>query len=370
MELNRDDHHRNHLGGNDLSGHDLSGVDLPYDALLLVSFGGPEGPDDVIPFLENVLRGRNVPRSRLLEVADHYQHFGGVSPLNAQNRALIAALEQELAQHGPRLPIYFGNRNWQPYLTDTLRQMAADGIRRSLAFFTSAFSSYSGCRQYRENIEAARAEVGANAPEVHKLRAFHNHPGYIEAVSAQVAVALAQVPADRRQRLRVYFTAHSIPLGMATTCNYESQLREASRVVAESLQIADWKLAYQSRSGPPQQPWLEPDIGDLVKADHAESPLAAIVVVPIGFVSDHIEVLYDLDDVVQHVCVERDIAYFRSVTASTHPRYVRMVRELIEERITPGSPRPTLGTLGPTPDVCPIDCCRYEPARPGPPGRP
>ncbi len=222
-----------------------------YDAILLVSFGGPEGPDDVMPFLENVLRGRNVPRERMLEVAEHYQHFGGVSPINAQNRALIAALEEELRRSGPHLPIYWGNRNWHPYLTDTLREMKADGIQHALAFFTSAFSSYSGCRQYREDIIRAREAVGEGAPTVDKLRVFFNHPGYIETMVECTRQALDKIPADRRRAARVLFTAHSIPQGMADNCRYVAQLTESCRLVAESLGLETWKLVYQSRSGPP-----------------------------------------------------------------------------------------------------------------------
>src|SRR5215213_4629818 len=232
----------------------------PYDALLIVSFGGPDGPDDVLPFLENVLRGRNVPRERMLEVAEHYYEFGGRSPINDQNRALIAALEKELATHGPHLPIYWGNRNWRPLLTDTLRQMSADGVRRALGFVTSAFSSYSSCRQYQENIAAAQAEVGPAAPQIDKLRAFFNHPGFIEPMIENSRAALEKIPADRTDSAELIFTAHSIPQAMATNCRYEEQLREASRLVAEGAGRNTWTLTYQSRSGPPQQPWLEPDV--------------------------------------------------------------------------------------------------------------
>src|SRR4051794_28976667 len=267
----------------------------PYDALLIVSFGGPDGPDDVLPFLENVLRGRNVPRERLLEVAQHYYEFGGRSPINDQNRALIAALEKELAVHGPHLPIYWGNRNWRPLLTDTIRQMSADGVRRALAFVTSAYSSYSSCRQYRENIAAAQAEVGASAPQIDKLRVFFNHPGFIEPMIENVRAALNKIPADRRNNVELIFTAHSIPLAMAANCRYEEQLREASQLVAEGVDHLNWTLVYQSRSGPSQQPWLEPDVGDFIEARHRKSPICDAVIVPIGFISDHLEVLFDLD---------------------------------------------------------------------------
>jgi ferrochelatase len=327
-----------------------------YDALLVVSFGGPEGPDEVVPFLENVLRGKNVPRERMLAVAEHYQQFGGVSPINAQNRALIAALEKELATHGPRLPIYFGNRNWKPLLPDTLRQMAADGVRHAAAFFTSAYSSYSGCRQYRENIAAAQAEVGAAAPQVDKLRVFFNHPGFIQPTTERVAAAFARIPTERREAAGLVFTAHSIPLAMAHGCRYEAQLREASRLVAAGVGRNKWELVYQSRSGPPNQLWLEPDIGEWLEKAHAAG-MRDVVVAPIGFISDHLEVVYDLDFEARRRCEELGLNMERAATVGTHPRFVRMIRELLVERMTPGSERPALGEFGPSHEVCPIDCC-------------
>lgn len=336
-----------------------------YDAVLLVSFGGPDGPNDVLPFLENVLRGKNVPRQRMLEVADHYQHLGGKSPINDQNRALIAALERELGEHGPRLPIYWGNRNWHPLLPDTLRQMKADGVRHALAFFTSAYSSYSGCRQYRENIAVAQSEVGPGVPEIHKLRVYFNHPGFIEPMIELTRSALAQLPPERQSKSLLLFSAHSIPLAMSENCRYENQLLETSRLVAEGLGrgSAGWKLVYQSRSGPPSQPWLEPDIGDYLRERHASDDLSDVVVVPIGFISDHMEVLYDLDTEAKGVCDSLGIRMVRVPTVGTHPRFVTMIRELILERMTPAQARPALGTMGPSHDVCPIDCCLYPTSR-------
>jgi ferrochelatase len=339
-----------------------------YDALLVVSFGGPNGREDVLPFLENVLRGRNVSRERMLEVAEHYYHFGGVSPINEQNRRLIAAIERELAEHGLHLRVYWGNRNWHPLLPDTLRRMAADGVRRALAFVTSGFSSYSGCRQYRENIAAAQDEVGPTAPVVDKLRVFFNHPGLIEPMTELTRSALDQVPIERRSQALLVFTAHSIPLVMARGCRYEEQLRESCRLIAEgandSLSLREragvrenWHLVYQSRSGPPHQPWLEPDINDFIKQRHATSPLTDVVVVPIGFISDHMEVLYDLDTETRQLCEKLGINLIRAATVGTHPRFVRMIRELIEERMAAAAQRPALGTLGPSHDVCPNDCC-------------
>jgi ferrochelatase len=331
----------------------------------VVSFGGPDGPDDVLPFLENVLRGRNVPRERMLEVAEHYHHFGGRSPINDQNRALIAALEKELAAHGPHLPIYWGNRNWHPLLPDTLRQMANDGVKRALAFFTSAYSSYSGCRQYRENVAAAQAEVGLSAPSVDKLRVYFNHPGFIEPMIERLRDALEQIPAERRCDAELVFTAHSIPQSMAAGCRYEEQLRESSRLVAKGVGRESWNLVYQSRSGPPQQPWLEPDICDFISDMHASCPrIQDIVVVPIGFISDHLEVIFDLDTEARALCEDLGINMVRAGTVGAHPRFIRMIRELIEERMDDSRERLSLGLLGPNHDVCPVDCCVYTPNRP------
>jgi ferrochelatase len=327
-----------------------------YDAILLVSFGGPEKPDDVLPFLENVLRGKPVPRERLLEVAEHYQHFGGRSPINDQNRALIAALETELRAHGISLPVYWGNRNWHPLLADTLSRMKSDGVQRALGFFTSAYSSYSGCRQYREDIAAAQRLVGEGAPQVDKIRAFYNHPGFIEAVTSHAAEALAQVPTEHRSSARLLFTAHSIPMTMAATSRYVEQLEEASRLVAEALAHPNHRLAYQSRSGSPSQPWLAPDILEVIEEEHS-CGAKDLVLVPIGFVSDHIEIVFDLDTQARERCRELGVSYQRARTAGTHPRFVSMIRELIVERITASPFRPALGCYGPSHDVCPVDCC-------------
>jgi len=337
---------------------------MEYDAFLLVSFGGPERREDVLPFLENVLRGRNVPRERMLEVAEHYYHFGGVSPINAQNRALVAALNDEFAAAGLKLPLYWGNRNWHPLLPDTLAQMKTAGVRRAIAFFTSAFSSYSGCRQYRENIAAAQQAVGDRAPQVDKLRSFFNHPGFIEPMIERTREALNQIPAERRQAAHLIFTAHSIPLAMANNCQYETQFREASRLVAAGLGHANWRLAYQSRSGPPSQPWLGPDVGEAL-AELASDKATDVVVIPIGFISDHMEILYDLDEEARLKAAELGLNFVRGGTVGTHPRFVRMIRELVEERMSPGSPRLVLGELGPSHDICPVDCCLSGmPARP------
>jgi protoporphyrin/coproporphyrin ferrochelatase len=300
-----------------------------FDALLIVSFGGPERREDVIPFLENVLRGRNVPRERLLAVASHYYHFEGRSPINDQNRALIAALREVVD-----IPIYWGNRNWHPLLADTVRQMREDGVRHAIAFSTSAFGSYSGCRQYLEDIQRARIEVGENAPEIVKIPPFFEHPLFLEAMTDRVRLALAELP-----HARLVFTAHSVPVSMAESSPYAQQLEAASRRVAEMVGVRQWKLVYQSRSGPPTQPWLGPDISDYLR----ESP-SDTVIAPIGFLSDHMEVIYDLDTEARAVCEELGVRMVRAGTVGTHPAIIRMIAELIE-RI----PAPCAATCCPAP---------------------
>ena len=330
---------------------------MNYDAILVTSFGGPERPDDVMPFLENVLRGKNVPRERMLEVAEHYYHFGGKSPINDQNRQLIAALEAELARHGPCLPIYWGNRNWHPMLTDTLCQMKADGVHRALAFVTSAYSSYSSCRQYREDIARAQEATGEGAPVVDKIRAFHNHPGFVEAVVDRLQQALAKIPAERREAAHLIYTAHSIPVAMSQGCDYEKQLKETGRLVAEELGHKEWRLVYQSRSGPASQPWLEPDILDCLREIKARGGSSDVVIAPIGFVSDHMETLFDLDTQARELCAELGLQMVRAETVGTHPRFIRMIRELIRERQDENEVRLALGVLPPRPDFCAQDCC-------------
>ena len=330
---------------------------MKYDALLVTSFGGPESPADVMPFLENVLRGKNVPRERMLEVAEHYYHFGGKSPINDQNRQLIAAIEEELAQHGPRLPVYWGNRNWHPMLSDTLRTMQADGVRRALAFVTSAYSSYSSCRQYREDIARAQGAVGEGAPVVDKIRVFHNHPGFIEAITDRVKEALETIPPDRRAGAHLVYTAHSIPMAMAQACDYEAQLKETCSLVTQELGRREWRLVYQSRSGPPSQPWLEPDILEYLRAIKERGGTGHVVISPVGFVSDHMEILFDLDTEAAELCAQLGLQMVRAKTVGTHPRFIRMIRELICERMDENPRKAALGVLGPRPDVCAADCC-------------
>jgi len=328
-----------------------------FDALLLVSFGGPEGPHDVVPFLENVVRGRPVPRDRLEAVAQHYSHFGGVSPINSQNRALLAALITELRAHDSPLAVYWGNRHWHPMLEDTVRQMAEDGIERALAFCTSAFGSYPGCRQYREDIEHARTLVGETAPQIEKLRLFYNHPGFIETMAERVEEVLALVPTDHRNAFATLFTAHSLPVEMAASSPYESQLREACQLVSERVGLRTWQLAFQSRSGPPDQPWLEPELGQTLRALGQNPEIDTVVLVPIGFVTEHMEVVYDLDIEAAELCEELGLSMVRASTVGCHPRFVRMIRELAAERLDPATPRLALGSQQAPADQCAAACC-------------
>jgi ferrochelatase len=335
-----------------------------YDAVLYLSFGGPEGPADVMPFIENVTRGRGIPRERLERVAGHYYQFGGVSPINSQNRLVIAALREELADQGPDLPVYWGNRNWHPLLADTMRAMRNDGVRRAISFVTSAYSSFSGCRQYREDIMRAQEELGDAAPQVDKLRVFFNHPGFIEPQAEKVNRALQAIPESRRAATRLAFTAHSIPGQMAEMSSYTQQLTEACRLVVERLaHDHDWSLVYQSRSGPPQVPWLEPDIADHLEKLHSEG-VTDVIVAPVGFVSDHLEVRYDLDVEAAETAAAMGMNMVRAETVGAHPRYVKMIRDLIVERMTASPARAALGEWGPSHDVCGANCCPAPARRP------
>lgn len=327
-----------------------------YDAILIVSFGGPEGMNDVMPFLENVLRGRNVPPERMHAVAHHYELFGGVSPINQQNRNLIEALKPELIANNIHLPIYWGNRNWHPMLSDTLKQMQNDGIQKALAFVTSAYSSYSSCRQYRENIATALDQLGEQrALQIEKLRAFYNHPGFIDANVDLIENSLQQF-SDSRPDVHIAFTAHSIPTSMAASCDYESQLEEAAQLIASKVGSTNWQVCYQSRSGPATQPWLEPDICDHIRALHAKG-VNKLVIAPIGFVSDHMEIKFDLDTEAQELCQQLGVQMVRAKTAGTHPSFVKMIRQLIQEKIDSGTERLALGSQGPRADECAQNCC-------------
>jgi ferrochelatase len=344
----------------------------PYDAFLLVSFGGPEGPGEVMPFLQNVTAGRAVPPARLEQVAEHYYRFGGISPINQQCRDLAAAIEKDFARGGIDLPVYWGNRNWPPYLADTMRDMAAAGLRRALAFVTSPYSSFSSCRQYLNDIGQAAAQAGTVAPRVDKIRQYFNHPGFIEPFAAAAAAAIESLPRAVKHDADLVFTAHSIPAAMAAASGpaggaYPAQLTEAARLVAERVPGArSWRLAYQSRSGPPAQEWLGPDISDCL-AELARAGSRAVVVVPVGFISDHMEVMFDLDVEAAQAAQRLGLPMARAATPGTDPRFVAMVTDLVAERLR-GAPRQALGSMGPGHDICQNGCCGASAVTPA--GRP
>ncbi|ORB30434.1 ferrochelatase [Mycolicibacterium parafortuitum] len=321
---------------------------MRFDALLLLSFGGPEGPEQVMPFLENVTRGRGIPRERLESVAEHYLHFGGVSPINGINRELISAIEAELAHRGESLPVYFGNRNWEPYVEDAVAAMRDNGIRRAAVFSTSAWGGYSGCAQYQEDIARGRAAAGPDAPELVKLRQFFDHPLLIEMFSDAIADAAATLPADLRDDARLVFTAHSIPLRAANRCGpdlYERQVGYTAALVAAAAGYREYDQVWQSRSGPPQVPWLEPDVGDHLTT-LAANGTRAVIVCPIGFVADHIEVVWDLDSELAEQAAEAGIAFARASTPNASPRFAQLVVDLIDElRLD----RPAQRVAGPNP---------------------
>ncbi len=358
----------------------------PYDALLLLSFGGPEGPDDVVPFLENVTRGRGIPPERLVEVGAHYFQFGGVSPINAQCRALIAALGDDFAEQGLELPIYWGNRNWEPYLADTVAQMAADGVRRALVFVTSAYSSYSGCRQYREDLAGAVSAVADRVADrvaddeaaddgaavavadlrLDRIRAYFDHPGFVEPMVRSTVEALARLDASVRDQAELVFVTHSLPPSLADSSAYVQQHQSVAELVAQGVERATGvagrprSLTYCSRSGPPSQPWLEPDISDYLR-ERSGQGLAAAVAVPIGFVSDHMEVVYDLDTEAAAAAAKLGLPFARAATVGVDPVFVAAIRDLVLERAARERGEQTepkaLSTLGVMPDVCRAGCC-------------
>jgi ferrochelatase len=348
----------------------LTGTALPerqYDAFLLLSFGGPQGPDEVLPFLRNVTAGRGIPEERLAEVAEHYYHFGGVSPITAQNEALLAALAAEFERRGFGLPLYFGNRNWHPLVTDTARQLAADGHHEVLVLATSATGSYSGCRQYREDL--ARAAEAAPGVRFTKLRHYFDHPGFIEANADAVRAALARLPAGAADDARLVFTAHSVPVSMNASAGpsgglYLDQHQATAALVAEAVRGpgAEFDLVWQSRSGPPQVPWLAPDINDHLRA-LADTGVHSVLVAPTGFVSDHLEVLWDLDNEAAGTAAELGMDYVRAATAGTHPAFVAGLADLVAEQLTGTEPR-SLSSLGICGWQCPDFCCP-PPARRG-----
>ncbi len=342
----------------------------PYDAFLLVSFGGPERPADVMPFLENVTRGRDVPRERLEEVAEHYYAFGGRSPINDQNRELVAALREEFASAGIDVPVYWGNRNWDPYLADELARMRDDGVTRAAAFITSAYSSYSGCRQYREDLAAAVAAVGAGVPRIDRIRHYFDHPGFVAANVDGVLAALKQLPGEAGGNARLVFVTHSIPTAMADTSGpsggaYVAQHQTVAAAVAAGVAERtgvryEYDLVYCSRSGSPHVPWLEPDVNDHLE-QLADRGVGAVVLAPIGFVSDHMEVVFDLDTEAMQTATRLGLAVARAATAGTHPAFIAAVRDLLLERAAAERGerpvRASVGPPGPSHDVCPAGCC-------------
>jgi len=374
-----------------------------YDAFLLLSFGGPEGPDDVLPFLENVTRGRGVPAGRLAEVAAHYHAYGGVSPISAQCRAMLGSIGAALRAGGIDLPLYWGNRNWHPLIDDTVREMRDAGVERAIAFVTSAYGSYSACRQYLDDIDRAVAAAGPRAPRIDKIRPYFNHPGFIEPFAAGVADALARLPATAQAGARLVFTAHSVPVGMAAASGspsagtalagvpggrYAAELREASRLITERVRGSafpsacpsaglpglPFDLVFQSRSGPPSVPWLEPDVNDHLAALAKgmlpdgrvlpEGVPTAVVAVPVGFVSDHMEVVHDLDVEAAQTAASLGLPFARAKAPGPTARFAAMVRELVAERVS-GAQALALGDLGlgafaDGADGCPADCCRYS----------
>jgi ferrochelatase len=342
----------------------------PFDAVLLVSFGGPESPDEVMPFLQRVTRGRGVPTERLAEVAEHYHHFGGRSPINDQNRALLAAIRADLDARGVEIPLYWGNRNSEPYLADTLAEMRDAGVSRAAVFVTSAYSSYSGCRQYRENLAEAVAEVDG-APQLLKLRHYFDHPGFVTANADALRAAWEMLPADARSGARVAFVTHSIPTAMQDTSGphggaYTAQHEAAAAAIVallagEGVPVGSWDLVFCSRSGSPQVPWLEPDVNDYLR-EQAAAGVPAVVLAPIGFISDHMEVVFDLDTEARETADELGLTMVRAATAGVHPAFVAAVGDLLLERaaIERGEDvqRPALSAIGPSHDVCPAGCCR------------
>lgn len=365
---------------------------VAYDGILLAGFGGPEGQDDVIPFLRNVTRGRGIPDERLEEVAHHYRHFGGVSPINAQNRALKAALEDELARRGIDLPVYWGNRNWEPYLEQAVTDAVDAGHTRLIALATSAYSSFSSCRQYREDFARVADAAGvADRVTIDKVRQFFDHPGFVAPVSAGVRDAVAGMLDDgvAADTIRVLFSTHSIPLADAERSGprdvdwgeggaYAAQHRAVAEVIMDELAEARsdaagiaWDLVYQSRSGPPSQPWLEPDICDVIET-LPDAGFAAVVIVPLGFVSDHMEVLWDLDTEAIEAAEGAGLRAVRTPTPGIDPAYVAGLVDLVMERVqgTPASDRPARTALGPWFDVCRPGCCEnvragFKPAAAG-----
>ncbi len=332
-----------------------------FDSLLLLSFGGPDGPDDVMPFLRNVTKGRGVPDERLAVVAEQYAVFGGKSPINGLNRDLLDSIEEELSDRGHDLPTFWGNRNWHPFLSDALKALQSEGYKSTVCLVTSAFSSYSGCRQYHEDLAVASLEV-PRPPEIQRVRVFWNHPDFLG--TAAELLTESRVKANLSKNTPVLHTAHSLPVSMAATSDYEAQLNEAAQIVNELAGMeGPCEVVFQSRSGPPSVPWLEPSIDDRLQ-ELAADGLSEVLVHPLGFIADHMEVLFDLDTQAAAVAEQCGMTMVRTPTVGAHPRFVSMMVDLVEEAAGLRDDRPALGVSGPRPDTCLLDCCP-APSRPG-----
>ena len=364
--------------------HTRRGEQRAFDSILFSSFGGPDGQEDVIPFLRNVTRGRGIPDERLEEVAGHYRALGGRSPITEQNRAMIASLQVELAARGIDMPVYFGNRNWEPYNADAVTALHADGHRHALGLVTSAYSSYSSCRQYREDFAMVLEETGlADEVTIDKVRVYFNHPGFLDPVADGLEQALRSLgdAGHDVDRIAVLFSTHSVPLSMAEASGpeetrvegssgwYVAQHLAACRYVMDRVddalpQLPSWRLVYQSRSGAPHIPWLEPDVNDVIEEIAEQRSADAVVVVPIGFVTDHVEVIWDLDTEAKETAQEHGLAFERVATSGTDPRFIKALADLVQERLDPAFPRQEVTDFGPTPDVCGANCCVGRMCRP------
>ncbi|MCT1385084.1 ferrochelatase [Brachybacterium sp. p3-SID1565] len=364
--------------------HTRRGEQRAFDSILFSSFGGPDGQEDVIPFLRNVTRGRGIPDERLEEVAGHYRALGGRSPITEQNRAMIASLQVELAARGIDMPVYFGNRNWEPYNADAVTALHADGHRHALGLVTSAYSSYSSCRQYREDFAMVLEETGlADEVTIDKVRVYFNHPGFLDPVADGLEQALRSLgdAGHDVDRIAVLFSTHSVPLSMAEASGpeetrvegssgwYVAQHLAACRYVMDRVddalpQLPSWRLVYQSRSGAPHIPWLEPDVNDVIEEIAEQQSADAVVVVPIGFVTDHVEVVWDLDTEAKETAQEHGLTFERVATSGTDPRFIKALADLVQERLDPAFPRQEVTDFGPTPDVCGANCCVGRMCRP------
>lgn len=336
----------------------ISDMEMPFcEALLVLSTGGPESQADVWPFLQRIAQGRDIPPERLAAVAARYEAIGGRSPHNTEVRALLVALAENFGREGPDLAIYWANKYWFPTIEETLAQMADDGIKHAAALVLTPFGSYAGCRAYKEAIERGRGRLGEKAPVVRKLRLFYNHPLFVDAVATRLKEALTEAAEQGVGEIRVAFSAHSLPQAQAAVSPYEHQFAACAELVAKAVGLREYSLVYQSRSGNPASPWLGPDIKEWLITLGKEGFRGAAVVVPIGFVVENLETVYDLDIEARQVAEELGLTFLRATTVGCHPMFIQMIRELVCEVIDPSAPRRALGADGPWPDECPPSCC-------------